>query len=69
LPLDDGKEPRRLQEAIAVFKTESLPSDFLMETSERMFQRYGNWSKALPAKPAKEEVEEKTGHCANHCKG
>jgi hypothetical protein len=55
---------RRLQEAIAVYKREALPSDSVMETAERIFQKHGRWSKALPAKPAKEEVEPK---CNHHC--
>ncbi len=62
-----GMEPRRLQEAVAVYKKEALPSDSVMETSERIFQRYGGWSKALPAKPEKEKIEPICGKCPLHC--
>jgi hypothetical protein len=61
---------RRLQEAVAVYRREAQPSDSVMETAERIFQRHGNWSKALPAKPQKTEdkVEPVCGQCAIHCK-
>jgi hypothetical protein len=61
---------RRLQEAIAVYRREALPSDSVMETAERIFQKHGRWSKALPAKPEKQEekVELVCGRCPIHCK-
>jgi len=57
---------RRLQEAIAVYRKEAQPSDSVMETAERIFQRYGGWSKALPPKPAKEEAVEPAA-CSHSC--
>lgn len=62
---------RRLQEAVAVYRRESQPSDSVMETAERIFQRHGNWSKALPPKPerAEEQVESACNRqCSMHCK-
>lgn len=61
---------RRLQEAVAVYRREAQPSDSVMETAERIFQRHGNWSKALPPKPekAEEKVEPQCkGACPLHC--
>jgi hypothetical protein len=64
-----GMQPRRLHEALAVYKKYAQPSDSLMETSERIFQAAGGWSKALPPKKEAEVEEQLTcGRCPIHCK-
>ena len=63
-----GMEPRRMYEAVAVFKKYAKAGDSVLETSERIFQAAGGWSKALPAKKEAAEVEPKCGHCPIHCK-
>src|SRR5438309_35324 len=62
-----GIKERRLQEGIAAYKRDFKQGDNVLETSQRIFQLRGNWSKALPAKPEKEPVTETCGHCPIHC--
>lgn len=59
-------KPRRLLEALAVYRREAKPSDSVLELSERIFQKYGNWTKALPPKPTKEAIEPQCKNCF-HC--
>jgi hypothetical protein len=62
-----GMDLRRLQEAVAVYKKFSKPSDSLKETCERIFQEAGSWSRALPQKPEKQLAEPSCSHCKQHC--
>jgi hypothetical protein len=53
-----GVKERRIYEALEVYQRFAKSGDSVLETSERIFQEAGGWSKALPAK---KEPEEKVG--------
>lgn len=57
---------RRIYEALAVYKANAVPSDSVLETSERIFQKFGGWSKALPS-GKKDTAEVEPPKCSHHC--